>query len=197
MYLIIDHHDSFVYNLKAYFEVLGCAVQVVHCDKANTQYMDQIEDLEGIIFSPGPGRPKECHHSGSLILRYCHLVPILGVCLGHQLIGHVFGAAVVKGRRPMHGKIAGIDNYNTGILQGLPDKFQVTRYHSLVLSEKMFPHFLRMDAKAEDGAIMAISHRELPVFGLQFHPEAVLSEYGYEVLNNFIRFAEKWRKNNG
>lgn len=194
MYLIIDHHDSFVYNLKAYFEVLGCAVQVVHCDKATPKYLDHFQDLEGIILSPGPGRPEECHHSGSLIRRYCHQVPILGVCLGHQLIGHVFGAGVVKGQSPMHGKITGIDNYNTGILKGLPDKFLVTRYHSLVLSEKFLPRCLRIDAKAEDGAIMAISHRELPVFGLQYHPEAVLSQYGYDVLKNFIRIADKRRK---
>ncbi len=197
MYLIIDHHDSFVYNLKAYFEVADRSVQVVHCDKATTQYLDQIEDLEGIIFSPGPGHPEDCQHSGNLILRYCHRVPILGVCLGHQLIGHVFGAGVVKGHRPMHGKITGIYNYNTGILKGLPDKFQVTRYHSLVLSEKSFPDCLRIDAKAEDGAVMAISHRELPIFGLQFHPEAVLSQYGHEVLNHFMRIAEKRRNHHG
>lgn len=196
MYLIIDHHDSFVYNLKAYFEVLNCAVHVVHCNNVTPQYIEHIENLQGIIFSPGPRHPEDCEHSAFLLRHFCNRIPILGVCLGHQLIGHVFGAKVVKGIRPMHGKITEISNYETGVLHGLPHKFQVTRYHSLIVSENFFPDCLRIDAMADDGAIMAISHRTLPIFGVQFHPEAILSEYGYEVLSNFIEIAKKRRSNN-
>lgn len=197
MYLIIDHHDSFVYNLKAYFEVLNCSVQVTHSDKVTPNYIEQIENLEGIIFSPGPKHPRDCEHSAALLSAFGKRIPILGVCLGHQLIGHIFGAKVIKGLRPMHGKITRINNYDTGVLQGLPDQFDVTRYHSLVISEESLPNCLRIDAKAEDGAIMAISHKEFPIFGVQFHPEAILSQYGHEVLKNFVKITEKRRKKNG
>lgn len=197
MYLIIDHHDSFVYNLKAYFEVLNCSVQVTHSDKVTPNYIEQIENLDGIIFSPGPKHPKDCEHSAALLSAFGKRIPILGVCLGHQLIGHIFGAKVIKGLRPMHGKITRINNYDTGVLQGLPDQFDVTRYHSLVISEESLPNCLRIDAKAEDGAIMAISHKEFPIFGVQFHPEAILSQYGQEVLRNFVKITEKRRKKNG
>ncbi|EHQ89519.1 anthranilate synthase component II [Desulfosporosinus youngiae] len=197
MYLIIDHYDSFVYNLKAYFEVLNCSVQVIPSDKATSDYIEQIENLEGIIFSPGPKRPEDCEHSAALLRAFGKRLPILGVCLGHQLIGYTFGAKVSKGLRPMHGKITGINNYNTGVLQGLPDKFEVTRYHSLVIAEDFLPDCLQVDARADDGAIMAISHKELPIFGVQFHPEAILTQYGYEVLKNFVKIAEKRRREDG
>jgi len=191
MYLLIDHYDSFVFNLRAYFEVLSCSVQVIHTHKATPDYIEQIENLEGIIFSPGPKRPEDCGHSAALLRTFCNRIPILGICLGHQLIGHSFGAKVIKGLRPMHGKITRIDNHATGVLHGLPDKFDVTRYHSLVIAEDSLPDCLRIDARAEDGAIMAISHKKYPIFGVQFHPEAILSQYGYEILKNFIEIAEK------
>lgn len=197
MYLIIDHYDSFVYNLKAYFEVLNCSVQVITSNQAAADYIEQIENLEGIIFSPGPKRPEDCGYSAALLRDFGKRIPVLGVCLGHQLIGHTFGAKVSKGLRPMHGKITRINNYNTGVLQGLPDKFEVTRYHSLVISEDFLPNCLRIDARADDGAIMAISHKEFPIFGVQFHPEAILTQYGYDVLNNFVNIAEKRREENG
>lgn len=196
MYLIIDHYDSFVYNLKAYFEVLNCSVQVIPSDKATPDYIEQIKNLDGIIFSPGPKHPNDCGHSATLLRAFCDRIPILGVCLGHQLIGHTFGAKVIKGLRPMHGKITRINNYDTGVLHGLPDKFEVTRYHSLVIAEDSLPNCLQIDARAEDEAIMAISHKNLPIFGVQFHPEAILSQYGYEVLKNFAEIAEKRRKRN-
>lgn len=197
MYLLIDHYDSFVFNLKAYLEVLNRSVQVIHSDKVTPDYIEQIENLEGIIFSPGPKRPEDCGPSATLLRAFGHRIPILGVCLGHQLIGHTFGAKVTKGLRPMHGKITPIDNYDTGVLQGLPGKFDVTRYHSLVISEDTLPDCLQIDARAEDGAIMAISHRKFPIFGVQFHPEAILSQYGHEVLKNFIDIAEKRRSRHG
>jgi anthranilate synthase component II len=197
MYLIIDHYDSFVYNLKAYFEVLNCSVEVIHSDKVNPGYIEQIENLEGIIFSPGPKHPKDCEHSADLLRAFCGRIPILGVCLGHQLIGYTFGAKVIKGLRPMHGKITRINHYDTGVLEGLPDQFNVTRYHSLVISEDSLPNCLRIDARAEDGSLMAISHKTFPIFGVQFHPEAILTQYGYEVLDNFIQIAKKRRNENG
>lgn len=191
MYLLIDHYDSFVYNLKAYFEVLNRSVQAIQSDMAGLDYIDGIENLQAIIFSPGPKRPEDCGHSAAILRAFGHRIPILGVCLGHQLIGHTFGAKVGKGQRPMHGKISLINNYNTGVLQGLPLEFEVTRYHSLVVSEDPWPDCLRIDARAEDGAIMAISHKKFPVFGVQFHPEAVLSQYGYDVLKKFIEIVEQ------
>ncbi|AFM39353.1 aminodeoxychorismate synthase, glutamine amidotransferase subunit [Desulfosporosinus acidiphilus SJ4] len=197
MYLMIDHYDSFVYNLKAYFEVLNCFVRVISSDKATPRCIEQIENLEGIILSPGPKHPKDCEHSAAILRSFGHRLPILGVCLGHQLIGHTFGAKVSKGFRPMHGKITRINNYDTGVLQGLPETFAVTRYHSLVIAEDSLPDCLRVDARAEDGAIMAVSHKKLPVFGVQFHPEAILSQYGYEVLRNFVNIAETRRIENG
>ena len=197
MYLLIDHYDSFVYNLKAYFEVLNCTVQVVYSEQATPDYLAHLENLEGIIFSPGPKRPADCAHSVALLRAYGRRMPMLGVCLGHQLIGYTFGAEIVKGLRPMHGKVTRINNYRTGILAGLPAAFDVTRYHSLVIAEDSLPNCLQIDARAEDGAIMAISHKQLPIFGVQFHPEAVLSQYGYAVLNNFVASSRERNKNNG
>lgn len=197
MYLLIDHYDSFVYNLKAYFEVLNRSVEVIPSDKVTPDYIEQIKNLEGIIFSPGPKRPEDCGHSTTLLRAIGNRLPILGVCLGHQLIGYTFGAKVIKGQRPMHGKVTRINNYDTGVLRGLPDQFEVTRYHSLVIAEESLPDCLQIDAKSEDGAIMAISHKKFPIFGVQFHPEAILSQYGYEVLKNFIKIADKRRKKNG
>lgn len=191
MYLLIDHYDSFVYNLKAYFEVLKCTVLIIQSDRAAPDYIEGIKNLEGIIFSPGPKRPEDCGRSSAILRALGNRIPILGVCLGHQLIGHTFGARVNKGLRPMHGKITRINNYGTGVLQGLPVEFEVTRYHSLVVGEDSWPDCLRIDARAEDGAIMAISHKKFPVFGVQFHPEAVLSQWGYDVLRNFLEIAEE------
>jgi anthranilate synthase/aminodeoxychorismate synthase-like glutamine amidotransferase len=197
VYLLIDHYDSFVYNLKAYMEELNCPVQVMQSELATVDAIERIGNLEGIVFSPGPKRPEDCGRSAAILRAFGHRIPILGVCLGHQLIGHTFGAKVTKGLRPMHGKITRINHNNTGILQGLPLEFDVTRYHSLVVSEDSLPDCLRVDAKAEDGAVMAISHQMFPVFGVQFHPEAILSQHGYAVLNNFIEIAGRRGEQHG
>ena len=121
-------------------------------------------------------------------------IPILGVCLGHQVIGHVFGGTVKKGQKPMHGKISAVENNGRGLFAGLPAMYQVTRYHSLVVERESLPETLRIDAWTEDGVIMAISHRTKPVYGVQFHPEALLTEYGHELMGNFVRICEDWRK---
>ena len=194
MYLMIDNFDSFVYNLKAYFEEMGRCVTVKRCDRIS---LHDVEDLEpeGIILSPGPGRPWEAKMCVDVVNMYKGKIPILGVCLGHQILGYCAGAIVEKGKMPMHGKVTEIRNNRTGLFEGLPEKFKVTRYHSLVVREDSIPEEYRVDAVAEDGAVMGISHREIPLYGVQFHPEAVLTEYGHELLENFCCIAEKFNKN--
>ena len=165
MYLMIDNYDSFVYNLKAYFEELGREIVVKRSDQIT---VDEIEKMQpqGIILSPGPKRPWDAEVCVQTVERLQGKIPILGVCLGHQVLGHCCGATVKKGERPMHGKVTEITNMGTGVFEGLPKKFKVTRYHSLIV------------------------HKILPLYGVQFHPEAVLTEYGHELLENFCHIAE-------
>lgn len=193
MYFMLDNYDSFVYNLSAYFEELGQEILVRRADHVTLR---QVEELEpsGIILSPGPGRPADAGRSIEILRRFYGEIPILGVCLGHQVICESFGGRVEKGKRPMHGKVTGIVTNGEGLFQGLPREFRVTRYHSLTAVERCLPSCLRVDARAEDGAVMAVSHREMPVFGVQFHPEAVLTEYGHELLRNFVKISEEWGK---
>lgn len=195
MYLMVDNYDSFVYNLARYLEELGKTVEIVRNDritlaKAETMLLSGV--LEGILISPGPKSPEDCGNCREIVSKMAGRVPILGVCLGHQIIGHVFGANVVKGKRPMHGKVTPIHTNEQGLFQGLPKTYNVTRYHSLVVSEENFPEVLQVDARTEDGVIMALSHREMPVYGVQFHPEAVLTEYGHELLDNFTKICMEW-----
>lgn len=195
MYLMVDNYDSFVYNLARYLEELGEEVELVRNDKINVSQVETMRlagTLEGILISPGPKSPKDCGNCCEIVRRMAGKIPILGVCLGHQIIGHVFGAEVQKGAYPMHGKVTRIHTAGRGIFQDLPESYQVTRYHSLVVSEENFPQELQVDAWAEDGVIMALSHRMMPVFGVQFHPEAVLTEYGHEILENFTKICRRW-----
>lgn len=190
MYLMVDNYDSFVYNLARYMEELGKEVNLIRNDKINVAQVEAMRrrgELEGVIISPGPKSPRDCGSCGEIVHRMAGRIPILGVCLGHQIIGHVFGARVKKGVRPMHGKVTEIRNNRTGLFENLPQTYQVTRYHSLVVSEEDFPRQLVVDAWSEDGVVMAIHHRTLPVYGVQFHPEAVLTEYGHELLGNFTK----------
>lgn len=192
MYVMIDNYDSFVYNLKACFEELGREILVRRSDEIT---IEEIEGLnpEGLIISPGPKRPQDAGLSVDAVRFFRGRIPILGVCLGHQVIGHSAQAVVEKGKRPMHGKVTKISNTGQGLFYGLPRTFGVTRYHSLVINQETLTEDYRIDAVAEDGAVMAIAHRTMPVFGVQFHPEAVLTEYGHELLENFCRFAESWK----
>lgn len=196
MYLMIDNYDSFVYNLARYLEELGEKVTLVRNDKITADHIESMVydgSLEGIILSPGPKSPADCGNCKEILKRMAGKVPILGVCLGHQIIGHVFGATVKKGNRPMHGKVTAITTDGTGLFQNLPDTYQVTRYHSLVISDEKFPEELQVNARSEDGVIMGIRHRKMPVYGVQFHPEAVLTEYGHEILENFCRICESYQ----
>ena len=189
MYLMIDNYDSFVYNLKAYFEELGREIIVKRSDQITVDEIEKIQP-QGIILSPGPKRPWDAEVCVQTVKRLQGKIPILGVCLGHQVLGHCCGATVEKGERPMHGKVTEITNMGTGVFEGLPKKFKVTRYHSLIVKENSIPVDYHIDAVSEDGAVMGLSHKNLPLYGVQFHPEAVLTEYGHEVLENFCRIAE-------
>ena len=189
MYLMIDNYDSFVYNLKAYLQELGRDILVRRSDELT---LDDIQAMQpqGIILSPGPKRPWDAQLCVDTVRRFGGKVPLLGVCLGHQVLGHCAGAVVEKGARPMHGKLTRVRHNGTGLFAGLPREFNVTRYHSLVVRQDTLPEDYQVDCVAEDGAVMGLSHRTLPLFGVQFHPEAVLTEYGHELLENFCRMAE-------
>lgn len=196
MYLMVDNYDSFVHNLATYMHELGCQVELVRNDGFDPAALADLISgggIEGLVISPGPKDPTDCGLSMEAVRLAAGRVPVLGVCLGHQVIASVFGASVGKGPRPMHGKVTRIVNDGTGLFRGLPQSYLVTRYHSLVVkSGEGFPRELRVDAWSEDGEIMAISHREMPVYGVQFHPEAVLTEHGHELLKGFARICVEW-----
>ncbi|MDD3220451.1 MAG: aminodeoxychorismate/anthranilate synthase component II [Lachnospiraceae bacterium] len=193
MYYMIDNYDSFVYNLAAYLEEAG---QKVLVRKAKHVTLSEIYQCspQGIIISPGPKTPAEAVKSQLVLKEFQNRIPILGVCLGHQIIGHYYGAQIKKGESPMHGKVTEITHNGNPLFEGLPKCFAVTRYHSLVIAEEKFPKELEVTARACDGAIMGIAHKCKPVFGVQFHPEAVLTEYGHELLKNFHELCENWRE---
>lgn len=200
MYLMIDNYDSFVHNLACYFKECEQNIEVVRNDKIT---LEKIQDLlnqkilEGIIISPGPKTPADCGVCKDVVRYMAGKVPILGVCLGHQIIGHVFGASVRKGVRPMHGKVTGIFNNQKNLFANMPKDYMVTRYHSLMISDIDFPEELEIDARADDGVIMGIHHKKYPVYGVQFHPEAVLTEYGHQLIRNFIEICKGWDRING
>lgn len=185
MILLIDNYDSFVYNLARYVAELGEAPLVRRNDAVT---LDEIAVLapSHIIISPGPCTPAEAGVSIELIRRYGPTTPIFGVCLGHQAIGAAYGAEIVRAGRPMHGKTSRIQHTGTSVFTGLPSPLTATRYHSLVIAPASLPEVLQVTATAEDGEIMAVAHAEHPVVGVQFHPESVLTEYGYRMLDWFL-----------
>lgn len=193
MYFMIDNYDSFVYNLSAYLRENGAEVLVRRADQCSLSEIDSLNP-EGIIISPGPRRPQDAVESLEILKAFQGKYPILGVCLGHQVIAHHFGALVHKGTRPMHGKISSIFHKNEGLFHNLPGKYNVTRYHSLVVDEKTLPEELFVTSRSDDGAVMGIAHRTLPIFGIQFHPEAVQTEFGHELLRNFQKICERWNR---
>jgi anthranilate synthase/aminodeoxychorismate synthase-like glutamine amidotransferase len=188
MILLIDNYDSFVYNLARYVRELGEQTVVRRHDA--TTY-DEIEALHPshIIISPGPCTPGEAGISTEVVRRFGPRTPILGVCLGHQCIGAAYGAGIVRAARPMHGKASRIHHDGRGVFAGLPNPFLAGRYHSLVVAREGLPADLRVTASAPDGEIMAVEHVRHPVLGVQFHPESVLTEYGYVVLDRFLHGA--------
>lgn len=189
MLLMIDNYDSFTYNLVQYLGELGAQVQVYRNDAVS---LDEIAALQpqGIVISPGPCTPDEAGISLGLVERFAGEIPIFGVCLGYQAIGQAFGGTVVRARQVMHGKVSSIHHEGKGVFQDLPSPFEATRYHSLIVAKEDLPECLEVTAWTEtDGKqdeIMGFRHRELPVEGVQFHPEAILTQHGHELLNNFL-----------
>ena len=188
MLLMIDNYDSFTWNLVQYLGELGADVHV-HRNDAIT--LEQVEawSPERIVVSPGPCTPGEAGISVPIIQRFAGRVPILGVCLGHQAIGQAFGGRIVRAKQVMHGKVSPIEHDARGVFAGLPSPFTATRYHSLAIEPSSLPDTLEVTARADDGEIMGVRHRALPVEGLQFHPEAILSEHGRHLLANFLEAA--------
>jgi anthranilate synthase/aminodeoxychorismate synthase-like glutamine amidotransferase len=185
MLLMIDNYDSFTYNLVQYLAELGARVEVVRNDEKSVDELVAM-DPEQVVISPGPCTPNEAGVSLALIERLAGRVPILGVCLGHQAIGQAFGGRVVRAKQVMHGKVSTIRHDGSGVFSALPDGFIATRYHSLVVERGSLPDCLAVTAESEDGEIMGLRHRRLQVEGVQFHPEALLTEHGHKMLQNFI-----------
>ena len=190
MLLMIDNYDSFTYNLVQYLGELGAEVRVVRNDELTVEEVAALHP-ERIVISPGPCTPNEAGISVPLIRAMAGRVPILGVCLGHQSIGQAFGGNVVKARLVMHGKTSKVHHLNQGVFGGLTDPFEATRYHSLVIERESLPDCLEVTAwtAAADGTpdeIMGVRHRDLPIQGVQFHPESILTQHGHDLLRNFI-----------
>jgi anthranilate synthase/aminodeoxychorismate synthase-like glutamine amidotransferase len=183
--LLIDNYDSFVWNLARYVSELGRARMVVRNDAIRLADIEALAPTH-IIVSPGPCTPTEAGISNEVILRLGPRIPILGVCLGHQCIGQVFGGKVDRARRPMHGKTSLVEHEGTGLFQGLPQPLRVTRYHSLIVEDEGLPPCLQVTARSPEGEIMGFAHSEHPIHGVQFHPEAVLTEGGHDLLSNFL-----------
>ncbi len=190
MLIMIDNYDSFVYNLVRYFNELNEEVLVFRNDEINEDLIKNLNP-DGIVISPGPKAPKDAGEVLNIIDKFKCKLPIFGICLGHQSIGEYFGSEIIKGEIPMHGKISKIITNGNGIFKNIPKEFNVTRYHSLVIKEESLPKELEITAKSTDGAIMGIKHKDYKIYGVQYHPEAVLTEYGYEVLNNFIKLCKE------
>ena len=182
---MIDNYDSFTYNLVQYLGELGENVRVVRNDELS---VGEIEELapERIVLSPGPCTPNEAGVSLELVHRMAGRVPLLGVCLGHQAIGQAFGGRVVHAKTLMHGKVSSIHHTGAGVFRGLPSPFRATRYHSLAIERESCPAELEVTAWTEDGEIMGVRHRSLPIEGVQFHPESILTEHGHALLRNFL-----------
>lgn len=183
--LMLDNYDSFTYNLVQYFGELGAQVQVVRNDQIDLPGIEAL-DPDRICVSPGPCSPAEAGISIELIRHFAGKKPILGVCLGHQAIGAAYGARIVRAQEIMHGKVSSITHRGTDVFAGLPSPCTVTRYHSLAIERASLPGCLDITAETADGEIMGVAHQSLPVYGVQFHPESVLSEHGHALLRNFL-----------
>ncbi len=187
MIVMIDNYDSFTYNLVQYFGELKADIKVFRNDKISLDEIKRIKPNH-VVISPGPGRPKDAGISKDVILEFYKYIPILGVCLGHQAIAEVFGASIVQAKRLMHGKVSSIKHNNRGIFKGLPNPFEATRYHSLIVESGTLPKEISATAETEDKEIMGIRHRDYPLFGVQFHPESIMTSKGHDILNNFLKY---------
>lgn len=180
--LVVDNHDSFVFTLVGYLEELGAEVTVVEADEV-PDVDTVLTGFEAVMISPGPGSPRDAGASAAIVSTAARArIPVLGVCLGHQVIAEVFGARIVRSPQPMHGRSSTLTHDGSGVMQGQRERATVGRYHSLAIDEATLPDELTVIARSEDGVIMAVSHRELPITGVQFHPESVLTERGHRML---------------
>lgn len=186
MLLMIDNYDSFTYNLVQYFGELGEDVRVYRNDEITVEQIEALKP-DHICISPGPCSPKEAGISVATLQHFAGKVPMLGVCLGHQAIGEAFGGKIVRAKRVMHGKTDIVRSNRQGIFAGLPESFTITRYHSLVIERSSLPACLQITATTDDGEIMGVRHKDFPIEGVQFHPESILSEYGHDLLKNFLK----------
>jgi anthranilate synthase component 2 len=188
MFLLIDNYDSFTYNLFHFLGELGATVEVKRNDAVA---VDDVLALapQGLVLSPGPCDPDKAGICLELVGSAAGRLPILGVCLGHQAVGQAFGGRVVRAEAPMHGKLSQVEHDGAGVFEGLPCPFEATRYHSLVVERDSLPDCLEVAAETEDGVIMGVRHRELPIHGVQFHPESIASEHGHALLRNFLAIA--------
>ncbi len=188
MILLIDNYDSFVYNLARYLAEMGCETQVVRNDQVSVAEVRALRPA-AVVLSPGPGAPREAGVSIALVQELATTVPMLGVCLGHQAIAAALGGRVIRAPEPVHGRTSRIHHDGRNILAGLPSPLCATRYHSLIVDEDSLPNDLVVTARTDDGLPMAIAHRSEPLFGVQFHPESVLTESGHRLLRNFLTLA--------
>jgi len=186
MILMIDNYDSFTYNLVQYLGELGQALKVFRNDRVSIEKIRRLHPKK-IVISPGPGRPKDAGISSKIIKEFSGKIPILGVCLGHQCIAEVFGGKIVQAKRIMHGKTSSIYHSNDRIFKGIKNPFVATRYHSLIVNRKTFPKSLEIIAWTKEKEIMGLKHKEYPIWGVQFHPESILTKEGKKILKNFIQ----------
>jgi anthranilate synthase component 2 len=184
MILVIDNYDSFTYNLVQYLGELGAEIHVARNDEVTLQEIRDL-DPERIVISPGPGDPDDGGISNEVIREFGPTIPLLGVCLGHQCIGHVYGGVITRAPRLMHGKTSPVYHNGSGVFNGVPSPFNATRYHSLIVEEPL-PDCLQVIAFTSEGEVMGLRHKDYPVVGVQFHPESILTEHGKRILSNFL-----------
>jgi para-aminobenzoate synthetase component 2 len=184
--LVVDNYDSFVYNLVQYLAQLGASVEVRRNDAVHPSELDAM-DVQGVLISPGPGTPQEAGNSMPIVAACAaRRLPLLGVCLGHQAIGAAFGASIVRAPELLHGKTSEVHHDYTGVLAGMPEPFTATRYHSLAVDESGLPPEMVVNGRTASGVVMAVRHTELPIDGVQFHPESVLTQGGHHLLANWL-----------
>jgi len=194
MLLMIDNYDSFTYNLVQYFGELKEKINVFRNDKISLSEIQKMNP-DKIVISPGPGRPESAGISKEIISNFKGKYPILGVCLGHQCIGEVFGADIIRAKRIMHGKTSKIDHDNSKLFKNIPLGFDATRYHSLIINRETIPACFKISAWTDQNEIMGVSHKKYLIEGIQFHPESILTGQGKEILNNFLKLASNFWKN--
>ena len=196
MILLIDNYDSFTYNLYQYLCELGADVVVVRNDQIS---LEEIEAMapQGIVVSPGPRTPKEAGISAEVVARFGEKLPVLGVCLGHQTIGYTYGGVVEQAPEIMHGKTSMVYHDGKGLYEGLPNPFEAIRYHSLIVNPESLPEFLEVTSRTEDGIVMGVRHKSLPVEGVQFHPESIMTKVGHDLLRNYLNRVKRWAEEKG